>query len=293
MTSDQGPNEPRLEPRLDGGGSEPLNVDPYERPSPDPRRTTRKRVLAAIVALVAFGGFAGIAWYATSTGQNNPSAVVPVITADNAPVKERPANPGGLDVPNRDMKVFNEITPSSEPQKVEQLLPPAEHPVARPEAEPAPPSGPKVPDAPAIQGRGTASSTPQTVTEAPVKPAVQPKEAPPALKAPAMTETKPAPAPQKVAKAETGTAKSTASGDWRVQVGASRDEKRARAALARIVKANSDLLGKLPTDVVRADLGSKGVYYRMRAGFFASRADANTLCGKLKARKVGCAPVKR
>lgn len=302
MTSDQGSGDPRLEPRFDQGGGAPLGVDPYDRPAHDPRRTTRKRILAAIVALVAFGGFAGIAWYATSTGKNDPTAMVPVITAENTPVKERPAEPGGLEVPNRDMEVFNRITPSSEPQKVEQLLPPAENPIARPEPDPEPPSGPKVPDAPAIAERSTSGGTARTVGTSPVAPAIPPGGtasdiAPAAPEAPPAPESEPAPPPASQAAPEPEpvpeqTAKAV-TGDWRVQLGASRDEKRARAALERIVKANTDLLGGLPTDIRRADLGAKGVFYRMRIGSFADRAGADFLCNKLKDRKVTCAIVKR
>lgn len=292
MTSDQGQNGPRFEPRFDEDEERAFDVDPYDRPAADPRRVFRRRVLGGVVALAALAGFGGIAWYATSQGHRDPGAVVPVITADKQPIKERPAEPGGLAVPNRDMQVFNQLNSSGQPQKVEQLLPPAEKPVARPqaEAEPAPPKGPAAPPAPAIQsrpeGQAAVPAAPQApgteVAKVPVTPPTMPKEEAP------KQETKAAPAAPKPA------AKQTAStgGSWRVQLGASKDQARAKAALARIVKANSDVLGSVPSEVVRADLGKKGVYFRMRAGAFADRAAADALCSKLKARKVGCIPVK-
>lgn len=292
MTSDQDRNEPRIEPRFDDGGDGGFEVDPYDRPAPDPRRVMRRRILGAVVALAALGGFAGIAWYATSEGHRNPAAVVPVLSADKTPIKERPAEPGGLKIPNRNMQVFNEINPDSKPQKVEQLLPPPEAPVARPkgEAKSAPPKGPLVPQAPAIESRSAGEATtpaapaakaPQakTVAEAPVRAPSAPAKTEAAQKAPVK-----APSATRTAMAK--------SGAWSIQLGAVHEEARAKAALARIVKANGDILGNMPSQVVRVDLGKKGIYYRMRAGAFADRTAAAAVCHKLAARKVGCIPVK-
>jgi len=278
MTSDQGQNGPRFEPRFDEGEERAFDVDPYDRPDPDPRRVFRRRVLGGVVALAALAGFGGIAWYATSQGHRDPGAVVPVISADKQPIKERPAEPGGLAVPNRDMQVFNQLNSNGQPQKVEQLLPPAETPVARPkaEAEPAPPKGPAVPPAPAIQSRPADQAPAAEVAKVPVTPPTMPKQ-----------EAKASPASKPAAKQTAAVA-----GSWRVQLGASKDQARAKAALARILKANSDVLGSVPSEVVRVDLGKKGVYFRMRAGAFADRAAAGALCSKLKVRKVGCIPVK-
>jgi cell division septation protein DedD len=40
--------------------------------------------------------------------------------------------------------------------------------------------------------------------------------------------------------------------------------------------------------VVRADLGAKGVFYRVRLVGFESQGDANRTCSKLKAKGVKC-----
>ena len=44
----------------------------------------------------------------------------------------------------------------------------------------------------------------------------------------------------------------------------------------------------LPLLMKRADLGDKGVFYRLQAGPLSDAAAAETLCGKLKQRNVGC-----
>ena len=280
MPSDQGQNEPRFEaPNL---SAPPSQV--YERPAPPPR-PRRARWLAAAIAVAALTGFSAVAWYATSKGQNDSGAVVPVIAAQNDPVKERPAEPGGLDIPNRNLQVFNRITPDAQPQKVERLLPPAEAPVARPAKEAAPPAGPLVPDAPAVQPRSAMPATEIAKAAEPVAPVMsEAKE--PAKKA-AVASAPPAPAPKAAPQVA-----AAAAGGWRIQLGSVHDRARADASAQRLQKAHSDLIGKLSSQIARADLGPKGVYYRIQMGPLADRAAANDMCRKLAARKVGCIVVK-
>ena len=40
--------------------------------------------------------------------------------------------------------------------------------------------------------------------------------------------------------------------------------------------------------IVKADLGSKGVYYRLRTGGFASSAEAKEFCSALTAKGQAC-----
>jgi hypothetical protein len=48
------------------------------------------------------------------------------------------------------------------------------------------------------------------------------------------------------------------------------------------------VLGSLSPNFVRADLGDKGVVYRIQAGPITTADAAADLCNKLKARNVGC-----
>jgi len=75
---------------------------------------------------------------------------------------------------------------------------------------------------------------------------------------------------------------------FRVQLAAVRTRAIAQKEWSRIKKKNADVLGKLSLSVMRADLGAKGTYYRLRAGPIASEAKARALCKKLAARKVPC-----
>ena len=97
MSSDQHRNEPRFKPNPDATNIRFRDAEPISQPGV---HSGRKKFLSAVVAIAALSGFAGVAWYATTQGQKNPGAVVPIIAADNSPIKERPADPGGLDVLN-------------------------------------------------------------------------------------------------------------------------------------------------------------------------------------------------
>jgi hypothetical protein len=67
-----------------------------------------------------------------------------------------------------------------------------------------------------------------------------------------------------------------------VQVSSQRSEADAQSAYRTLQSKYSSVLGSHPHTVRRADLGSKGVYYRAMVGPFGSRAEAIQLCSSLK-----------
>lgn len=79
---------------------------------------------------------------------------------------------------------------------------------------------------------------------------------------------------------------------YKVQLAAVRTHPKAEGEYERLKKVAPDLLGALELDVMRADLGKKGVFYRVRVGPLANEAAARRLCKDLKARKVGCLVVR-
>ena len=93
-----------------------------------------RRVLRIAGALVVMGMFAGGLWFAYTlgmrhTGGSANSGEIPLIHADNRPIKIKPENPGGMQIPDRDMFIYGQQRP-----EVEHLLPPPEQPMARPRA---------------------------------------------------------------------------------------------------------------------------------------------------------------
>ena len=77
-------------------------------------------------------------------------------------------------------------------------------------------------------------------------------------------------------------------GGFAVQVSSRRSEAEARAAFRALQARFPRQLGGRRAMVRRADLGSKGVYYRVLVGPFGSGADAVSLCSSLKAAGGSC-----
>jgi hypothetical protein len=106
-------------------------------------------------------------------------------------------------------------------------------------------------------------------------PAADPEPAPPAAPKAA------APAAKPVAKATAG------AGSALVQVSSQRSEEAARSTFRDLQAKFPSILGSYQPNIVRADLGAKGVYYRVRVGPFAG-ADAARLCENLKSAGGDC-----
>jgi hypothetical protein len=289
-------------------------IDPEDRTElyADPREEEHapvpRRLLRIGIALVVMGVFAGGVWLAYTAGMHRgggaaASADIPLIRADTTPIKVKPENPGGMPVPDRDMLIYGQQRP-----QVEHLLPPPEQPMARPAPPPAPlpapappqpqqtaalaPPAAAPPPPPAVPTPAAAAATPSPVAAPPAAaPPASPAPARPALSPAALAaarelgiavaENSPRPAASRAAAA--GRA-----GGLRLQLGAMRSETEARGAWERLKHQNSDLLGRLSAVAIRADLGGKGVYYRIQAGPVADASTADRICGELRQRHLAC-----
>lgn len=165
--------------------------------------------------------------------------------------------------------------------KVEQLLPEPEAVLPRPAAPPKP-------------------TPPSDITAAPPKPepphelAAAPASAPPLapLSTPYAAASAPAVAPSPVVAAMPPAPRSASGSGYRLQLGAVRSEDAAKQEWQRLQKSQSDVLGKLGVTVERADLGEKGIFYRIQAGPITDANEAAQSCTALKNRNVGCILVK-
>jgi cell division septation protein DedD len=224
-----------------------------------PRRRLRGPFLVVLVMLASAGGV----WIAYTRGHDRAPGEVPLIQAEQGATKTRPQQPGGMAIPDQDKLVYNQG--KGAPQ-VEKLLPPPETPLPRP----TPPPEAAAPPSPAPAGPSTGGTVvlPPPATPAPAAPA-------PVAAAPLAPPAAPSAAP-------------SAGGGFRLQLGALRSEEAARHEWDKIRRANSDLLGNLTAAWPRADLGERGVYYRIQTAPMGDGAAAERLCGELKRRNVGC-----
>ncbi|MFO1090021.1 MAG: tetratricopeptide repeat protein [Hyphomicrobiales bacterium] len=75
---------------------------------------------------------------------------------------------------------------------------------------------------------------------------------------------------------------------WAVQVSSQRDEQAAWTAWKKLQARHQNLLGQSEAVVVKADLGTKGVVYRLRINALPDKQEASTLCAKLKRAGTSC-----
>jgi cell division protein FtsN len=78
------------------------------------------------------------------------------------------------------------------------------------------------------------------------------------------------------------------SGKAVLQIGAYETTEIANGAWSTFRSRHAAVVGELSQDVQRADLGAKGIWYRLRIGPFADKAAAATACEKLKAEGGTC-----
>jgi cell division septation protein DedD len=233
-----------------------------------PRRLRLWPFAAGALVLIALGGASWIAYDVMVADAGGGE--VPYITAEAGPEKIRPQEEGGLEVPNQDIRVYNELTGSPDTPEAEVLLPPPEAPVSPPvvaeqqtAAESAEIPSVPAPDLEPAAGAG-ADDQPQPVPE---EPAV-------AAAAPALEED-----PVQTA---------AITGAFRIQLAAVKSEDAAQVGWRKMTKTHPDVLGDLTLNVVKVDRSSGGALYRLQAGPFADRATAEVACGKLKQKRQDC-----
>ncbi|GJM02360.1 MAG: hypothetical protein DHS20C08_08610 [Rhodomicrobium sp.] len=73
-------------------------------------------------------------------------------------------------------------------------------------------------------------------------------------------------------------------GSYVVQISARRSQQDALAAFSGLQSKYGDVLSGYRPLIQKADLGNKGVYYRLRVGPMASKDTASSVCSKLKAK---------
>jgi len=271
---------------------------------------------------------AGAGWYfLRGSGVTFTPGAVGFIKADPTPYKIRPDNPGGLQVENQDKLVYDRVAKGDAPPRVENLLPPAEEPIAPPKPavieapKPAPvtPEPAKVETPPAPEPAKAEVAKVEPAKPEPAKAEVAPTPAKPAEPEPdplaaavaaatggrtsatgPITVTPQAPAPESAPSAEAQTAAvvpspAPAAGTgpiFQIQLASVLSEQAALAEWKRISAKHTDLLGSYTPAVTQADLGERGVFYRLRAGPLADKAAADSLCASLAAVNVGCIVVR-
>jgi len=236
--------------------------------------------LVIVLALVVLCAFAGVVWLAYTQGVARGRTETPVLAAAPGPERVAPTNPGGAEVPYQGFKIYEQPAPEDEgdtapPPAAKPVPPPA--PVAQ---TPAPPPAATAKPAPPPATRPTAAPPPMATAQAPAA-----TGAPRVLPGAASTTTPP---PQAAAPPATAKPAAPAGGGYVLQIGAFKSQAEADAAWRAYRARHAALLAGYGPDVQRADLGEKGVWYRLRIAGFADRDVAASLCERLKADSGAC-----
>ncbi|MEZ5994569.1 MAG: SPOR domain-containing protein [Hyphomonadaceae bacterium] len=79
-----------------------------------------------------------------------------------------------------------------------------------------------------------------------------------------------------------------ASGPYVAQLAALQSEAGVETAWRRFASRAPQLFAQAQLDVERADLGPRGIYYRVRAGYFANREEAGRFCERIRQMGQDC-----
>ena len=200
-----------------------------------------------------------------------PGMPASVATTDAAPPTTQAV--GGAE-PMPVAAIDDPSMPDGGPRKVKTM-------VVRPDGSVETPPVPAAPaEAAAAMPEAPAAADAQLAT-----PEAAPQEAaaPPAPPAPAA---KPKPASKPAAQQTAAAAPQAAAGSTRyvVQVGSKKNQTDALASFADMQQKYPTLLASYRPIVQKADLGAKGVWYRLRIGPIVDKTSASKLCSQLKSQ---------
>ena len=271
-----------------------LNSQPIE--NLEERKNDINRSQHIFLGTVLGVGLAGIvSWFILSPDYSKvEDAEIPVIRRPQTAIKVQPADPGGMEILNQDKTVYDIVEKKDAPEvKVENLLPPPEEPkipavaTSQPEAAAAinVAESPVIKDAEKIiaaeeKKKAEPAAAPQPEAKPEIKEEIKVvvKETPAA----AIEVKQPEPI-KKEAPKQTAAAK----GSWQIQLISSPNKSAMDKAWKDLSKKYA-ALKDLPHEVQEADLGSKGIFYRLMAGAFEERSAADKVCNAVKSAGGSC-----
>ncbi len=274
ISATEGPSPGLYASPATGRPEEMHGMDEEERPRPpepeiiytpeDEESGGRTRlIVGAFIGLALLGGV--VVALSLNQGDSGVAPVAPEIASapdsQTAPATPAPAR--------EETPVEREVAEAAPTTPAPEAIIPE---TASPAAEPAP-------SAPAAEAPVEVAP----VAEAPAAELPSIEVAPAQITPPAAAQKAP-PAPP-----ATATAAAPASGGaYVVQLMALREEAGAKNAWAALQKKHPSVLGGQALDIERADLGDKGVFYRVRAAGYETKAAAQSACTSLKSAGQDC-----
>lgn len=249
---------------------------------------TGRGPLILVLALGVLLIFAGVVWNTYRQGIRPTQGGLPVIASNEAPYKRAPDDRGGLEVAGQDNGFYGQMDGLGDPAVVEKAS--VRNPVdirrSNPVLSGAPTDLPPVTDASpaqqpvlsaALEGLDDRASA-STATEPVQTASLTPIDLRPSLRVPDPVAARP----------RISAARFAESGAFQVQLLAVRSEAAAQAEWVKTKNRSPNLYAGAKLDIQRADLGAKGVFYRLRIGAFETRDTAKGFCADVKAAGKDC-----
>lgn len=235
--------------------------------------------LILILALGVLLIFAGVVWNTYRQGVRPAEGGLPVIASDDAPYKRSPDERGGLEVAGQDKGYYDSMDGLGDPAMQQAA---ARDPVdIRRRATPTLEGGPLPP---IEQSEDTSATELADASEPTVEPASDDQQ----IRIAAVQPVTPTERPQAPAVSAPSVSRFAAGGAYQVQLAALRSETAAQTAWTGLQDSAPDLFAGAKLDIQRADLGARGVFYRLRVGTFSDRAAAKGFCEDVKAAGKDC-----
>jgi cell division protein FtsN len=237
------------------------------------RATMSLTMLRAGVVVASLAVFTSVVWYSYDEGTGAIARKpVPFIKASLDPIKVRPKSPGGLQVPDRDKKVYERMEGDQTKKKAEA---PKEKEKIVGELTSPPPPRPRPREPVTEQARLISGGRAHAIAS--VEWALLRK------RKIMIRQEKAAAKVRKASKA------SSADRAYRVQIAAYETPEDAARLWHKLVGRHEDLFGELDWYVEKLYRGkNKAPLYRLQVGPFKDRKAAQDMCTKLGERKISC-----
>ena len=272
------------------GGREPPMLDDSERPTPPPLKSEKSKSfglkISIFIGIFGLVSISGLVWFALNQGDLiGERQDLPLVKAENSPIRVKPDNPGGLEVPNRDRLILKNLE-TANPSKLgvpEKLIPRAESPIFtnNKESSSAAPDNEKI-----SKDKGVEQKQEKIKTSKLKRKSSELKKSEGYNKGqdekrqknkPLTIETK----QEVISKAAT----------HRVQLASLAKQKAADKFWKQMKKKHPTLFAEMLGRVVKIKLKSKGTFYRVQ-GDAISRNTAEKICKIMKTKKQACLVVK-
>ncbi|MBE2192353.1 MAG: SPOR domain-containing protein [Alphaproteobacteria bacterium] len=248
-----------------------------------PMPPSMARLLLMVAGLAVVATIAAVTW-ATWPGDKSrvDEDTLPIMRVDPTVYKIKPEDPGGMMVPNKDSTIFESLGEERSEKTVENLLDESEVPMKKEDIFSTEQSS--EPEEEVVSSYEVVESKPEIKPEVKqeVKQEVKPEPVKVEKVEPEKVEEKPIVSKIEPMKMTTGKSY--------VQFAAVKSDADAKAKWSKLQSQYPELK-TLSLHVQRADLGSKGIFYRVQSGPM-SLEQAQDVCTKIKAAKGDCLVIK-